>query len=277
MSTVRLLLVTSLAMLAFAGNSLLNRAGLLQHDIDPISFAAIRLLSGVLMLWLLVAWRSRRTPPRPDWRAAVALFAYLAGFSLAYLDLSAAMGALLLFGAVQVTMMAAGLLAGERLRLPAALGMLAALAGMLVLLLPGASAPALLPAGWMLLAGIAWGLYSLRGRTASDALAQTAVNFLCALPLMVPLLLWRWPLLQLDGMGTFYALLSGALTSAIGYALWYSVVPQLGATRAATVQLSVPLITAAGGVVLLGEAIHWRLLVAMPLVLGGIALVLRQR
>ena len=277
MSPVRLLLLTSLAMLAFAGNSLLNRAGLLHHSIDPISFAAIRLLAGVLMLWLLVAWRRRRQPVRADLPAALALFVYLAGFSLAYLSLSAAMGALLLFGAVQVTMISAGLLAGERLRLLSGLGMLAALAGMLVLLLPGASAPALTPAAWMLLAGIAWGVYSLRGRGATDALAQTAVNFFWALPLMALLLGWHWSSLQLDAIGVCYAVLSGALASGVGYALWYSVVPALGATRAATVQLSVPLITALGGVLLLGEAISWRLLLALPLILGGIALVLRNR
>lgn len=275
----RLALLTALAMLAFAANSLLCRIALRDGHIDAASFTAIRLFGGALALWLIVRLRRRgpAVPPAGNLPSALALFLYAAGFSWAYLQLSAATGALLLFGAVQASMILWGLWRGERLALGQVCGLLLAGAGLGVLLLPGVSAPALLPALAMLLAGVAWGVYSLRGRGVGDATAHTAGNFLRSLPLAVLLGLVGLPRAHLDGAGVLYALLSGALASGVGYALWYAVLPALRATQAATVQLSVPLITALLAVLLLGEPFSARLLLASALLLGGVAWVLLGR
>ncbi|MCQ4348749.1 EamA family transporter [Pseudomonas stutzeri] len=275
----RLALLVALAMLAFAANSLLCRIALRDGHVDAASFTAIRLASGALALWLIVRLRGGGKPAAPggNWPSALALFAYAAGFSWAYLQLSAASGALLLFGAVQASMILWGLWRGERLSLGQGCGLLLAGAGLAVLLLPGASAPAALPALAMLLAGVAWGVYSLRGRGAGDATANTAGNFVRCLPLAVLLGLAGLPWAHLDAAGLLLALLSGALASGCGYALWYAVLPALRATQAATVQLSVPLITALLGVLLLGEAFDLRLLLAALLLLGGVAWVLLGR
>lgn len=273
----RILLLTCLAMLAFAGNSLLCRLALRETDIDAASFTAIRLLSGALTLWLLLMLRRARQPIAGNWFGALALFTYAAAFSFAYLQLDTGTGALLLFGAVQLSMLLWGLLRGERLVPLAVLGTGVASVGLLVLLLPGASAPPLSAALLMLLAGIAWGAYSLLGRGQGDPLAMTAGNFLRASPLGVLLALVLLPHLQWDTPGLCYALLSGAVTSGIGYAIWYSALPGLRASQAATVQLSVPILAALGGSLLLSEALSLRLLISSVAVLGGIALVLGSR
>jgi drug/metabolite transporter (DMT)-like permease len=279
MSPLRLSLLTALAMLAFAANSLLCRIALRDGHIDAASFTALRLLGGALALWLIVRLRpgAGRAPLGGSNVSALALFVYAAGFSWAYLQLSAATGALLLFGAVQASMILWGRWRGERLAWGQACGLLLASTGLAVLLLPGASAPAAWPAVLMLLAGVAWGVYSLRGRGAGDATAHTAGNFVRSLPLALLLVLVALPGVQLDGAGVFYALLSGALASGVGYALWYAVLPALRATQAATVQLSVPLLTAVLGVLLLGEPFSLRLLLASALLLGGVAWVLLGR
>ncbi|MFY1052017.1 EamA family transporter [Ectopseudomonas khazarica] len=273
----RTLLLTSLAMLAFAGNSLLCRLALRETAIDAASFTAVRLLAGACTLWLLLQLRQNRQAPAGSWAGAVALFTYAAAFSFAYLQLDTGVGALLLFGAVQLSMLLWGLLRGERLGLCASLGTALATAGLLALLLPGASAPPLLAALLMLLAGVAWGAYSLLGRGQGNPLAVTAGNFLRATPLALLLALAVLPQLNWDGPGLFYALLSGALTSGVGYAIWYSALPGLHASQAATVQLSVPILAALGGSLLLGEALTLRLLLSAVAVLGGIALVLSAR
>lgn len=275
----RLALLTALAMLAFAANSLLCRIALRDGHVDAASFTAIRLLGGALALWLIVRLRQgpARAPLGGSQLSALALFVYAAGFSWAYLQLPAATGALLLFGAVQASMILWGLWRGERLSPGQGCGLLLAFAGLAVLLLPGASAPAVLPALLMLLAGVAWGVYSLRGRGVGDATAHTAGNFIRALPLALLLGLAGLPWAHLDFAGLIYALLSGALASGVGYALWYVVLPALRATQAATIQLSVPLITAVLGVLLLGEAFSLRLLLASALLLGGVAWVLLGR
>jgi drug/metabolite transporter (DMT)-like permease len=273
----RILLLTCLAMLAFAGNSLLCRLALRETDIDAASFTAIRLLAGALTLWLLLKLRQARQPVAGNWPGALALFTYAAAFSFAYLQLDTGIGALLLFGAVQLSMLLWGLLRGERLGLVASLGTALATAGLLALLLPGASAPPLPAALLMLLAGIAWGAYSLLGRGQGDPLAVTAGNFLRAAPLAVLLALVLLPKLDWDGPGLFYAVLSGALTSGVGYAIWYSALPGLRASQAATVQLSVPILAALGGSLLLNEALSLRLTLSAVAVLGGIALVLGAR
>lgn len=273
----RILLLTCLAMLAFAGNSLLCRLALRETEIDAANFTAIRLLSGALTLWLLLKLRQAGQPIAGNWPGALALFTYAAAFSFAYLQLDTGVGALLLFGAVQLSMLLWGLLRGERLGLGASLGTALATAGLLALLLPGANAPPLLAALLMLLAGTAWGAYSLLGRGQGDPLAVTTGNFLRAAPLAVLLALALLPQLNWDGPGLFYAVLSGALTSGVGYAIWYSALPGLRASQAATVQLSVPILAALGGSLLLGEALSLRVVLSAMAVLGGIALVLGSR
>lgn len=278
MSLPRLTLLVALALLAFAANSLLCRIALREAHIDAASFTALRLASGALALWLILRLRGSAVHGTGgDWPSALALFAYAAGFSWAYLQLSAASGALLLFGAVQASMIFWGLWRGERLGLGQLCGLLLAGTGLALLLLPGASAPAPLPALAMLLAGVAWGVYSLRGRGATDATADTAGNFLRCLPLALLLALLGLPWAHLEAAGVGYALLSGALASGAGYALWYAVLPALRASQAASVQLGVPLLTALLGVPLLGEPFELRLLLAAALLLGGVAWVLLGR
>jgi drug/metabolite transporter (DMT)-like permease len=272
--TARTLLLTALAMLAFAGNSLLCRLALRDTGIDAASFTAVRLLAGALSLWLLLRLGAKRGRLGGSWSGAVALFVYAAGFSFAYLQLDTGVGALLLFGAVQLGMLLYGLWRGERLGPWASLGLLLALAGLVALLLPGANAPAPGSAALMLLAGLAWAVYSLLGRGSADPLAATAGNFLRAVPLALLLGLLLLAQREPDPQGLAYALLSGALTSGLGYAVWYSALRGLGALQAATVQLSVPILAALAGALLLGEALTLRLSLASLAVLGGITLVL---
>jgi drug/metabolite transporter (DMT)-like permease len=301
MAPTRIVALTSLAMLAFAGNSLLCRLALKHTGIDAASFTSVRLASGALVLWLLVALRRRAQAGaqtgtlagswvgRGNWLSALALFVYALAFSLAYVNLSAATGALLLFGAVQATMIARGLWSGERMRALQWAGFLLALGGLVGLLLPGLTAPPLASAAWMLAAGVAWGVYSLRGKGAGDPTLVTAGNFMRTVPMAAVvsavMLLGAafgsnglagagWLMPAVDSAGLAYALASGAITSGLGYAIWYTALPALRATTAATVQLSVPAIAAFGGVLLLGESLSPRLGLASLAILGGIALVI---
>ncbi|MDO8458995.1 MAG: DMT family transporter [Burkholderiaceae bacterium] len=269
--------LTALAMLAFAGNSLLCRLALKHTSIDAASFTTIRLTSGALMLWLVVRMRGGTSAGKGNWLSAFALFAYAAGFSFAYVSLPAASGALLLFGAVQATMIGHGVWAGERLRSLQLVGLLLAFGGLVSLLLPGLSAPPLLGSILMLSAGVAWGIYSLRGKGQGDPTRVTAGNFMRATPIAVALSVFMLNGTSLDMAGCWYALASGALASAIGYAIWYTALPALKATQAATVQLSVPVLAAMGGIVFLGESITMRLAWASVAILGGIALVILEK
>lgn len=277
MTRSRVLLLTLIAMSAFAANSILCRLAFERSDIDAASFTSIRLLSGALALWLIVALR--RAGPRIDgsWPSAAALFVYAAAFSFAYVSLPTGVGALLLFGAVQATMILAGLRRGERLDARQGIGLVLAVGGLGYLMWPGLSAPPPIGSLLMLAAGVAWGAYSLRGRGTADPLGATAGNFLRAAPLGVALSLAALPWMQVDTVGAGYAVLSGALASGAGYAVWYAALRGLDATRAATVQLSVPVIAAAGGVVLLDEPVTLRLAMASAAILGGIALVVLRR
>lgn len=271
-------LLTAVAMLAFAANSLLCRLALHQRGIDPASFGSIRLVSGAITLAVIVRLRSRRSAPVPaDWLAASMLFAYVAFFSFAYLALSAGTGALILFGAVQLTMFSVGLRSGERFSPVAWGGLALAVAGLVYLLSPGVAAPPLFGAASMAVAGVAWGVYSLRGRGVADPLAATAGNFVRAVPFALVLSLLFAANTHADAAGVCLAVASGALTSGIGYAVWYAALRKLSAMRASTVQLSVPLIAAFGGMLFLSEAITPRLAVASAAILGGIALVLSSR
>jgi drug/metabolite transporter (DMT)-like permease len=275
MSYTRLVSMTTLALIAFAANSLLCRAALADASIDAASFTSIRLIAGAAVLWLIVRIRSSSAVGKGNWLSALALFAYAAGFSFAYIELSAASGALLLFGAVQSTMIGYGLYRGERLRVPQLGGLLLAIGGLVGLLLPGLSAPPPLASALMLGAGMAWGIYSLRGKGAGDPLQVTAGNFLRAVPIALVLsaaMLGDISLQHWAGVG--YAIASGALASGLGYAVWYSALPALKASTAASVQLSVPVIAALGGALLLAEPLSLRLLLASLAILGGIALVI---
>ena len=279
MSPARVFALTTLSMLAFAGNSLLCRLALQQSHLDAGSFTSIRLVSGALVLGLVARKFRGDQNGAGNWPSALALFIYAAAFSFAYVRLPTATGALLLFGAVQATMISYGLWKGERLQPLQRVGLALALSGLLGLLLPGLSAPPLGGSVLMLGAGVAWGVYSLRGKGAGDPTCVTAGNFLRAAPIAMALSLLMLGLqrVTLDAAGIGYALASGALTSGLGYALWYTALPALKATTAATVQLSVPVLAALGGIVFLDEAVTLRLGLASLAILGGIALVVLQK
>ena len=279
MTVTRSLWLTALAMVAFAANSVLCRLALREGAIDAASFTAVRLVSGAVALGLILLLRDRSVKAmatQGNQGSALALFVYAAGFSLAYVELATGTGALLLFGAVQATMIGIGLYRGERLAPLQWLGLMLALAGLVALMLPGATAPPLAAAALMLVAGGAWGVYSLRGKGAADATAVTAGNFLRALIWLLPLALFAWPAQWPQGAGLVYAVLSGALASGAGYAIWYLALRGLVSSTAATVQLSVPVLAALAGVLWLDEAFTLRLLLASAAILGGIALVIRR-
>ena len=264
-------------MVAFAGNSVLCRLALAQSSIDPASFTSIRIASGAAVLWLILALRGRHREGTGSWKAAFALIGYAAAFSFAYTTLSAGTGALLLFGAVQATMIVVGLFGGERLAVRQWIGFLLALSGLAALLAPGISSPPLLGACLMLAAGIAWGFYSLLGRGMADPLGSTAGNFLRALPLALILSAIFSASSEITSSGFAYAALSGAVTSGLGYTIWYAAIRGLSAAQGATVQLSVPVITAIGGLAMLGETPTLRLAISSVTILGGIALVIISR
>jgi drug/metabolite transporter (DMT)-like permease len=275
---LRTLLLTAAAMVAFAANSLLCRLALHDANVDAATFSSIRLLSGALALALIVRLRAAPTPSaHADWMAAAMLFIYVACFSFAYLLLSAGTGALILFGAVQLAMTVRGWHAGERIGAIGACGYAVALAGLVALVLPGVTAPAPLGAASMAVAGIAWGIYSVRGRGVGDPLAATARNFLCAAPLAVVLSVILAGHAQFDRTGVALAIISGAITSGIGYVVWYAALRGLTTMQAALVQLAVPPLAAFGGVWWLGESVTLRLAGASIAILGGIGLGLADR
>ncbi|WP_264313534.1 DMT family transporter [Pseudomonas putida] len=267
------------SLVAFAANSVFCRLALMDGAIDPASFTVVRLASGAVFLLLLLHLRKPALAMGGSWRGGLALFLYAFLFSAAYLQLGAGAGALLLFGAVQITMFGFAGYKGERITTRMLLGMLIAFAGLLVLLLPGAEAPPLTSALLMAASGVAWGVYSLLGKGSPRPLADTAGNFARSLPCLVLLVpvLWVGGGAHVTALGLLYALGSGVLASGAGYAVWYGVVRQVSAQQAATMQLSVPVLAALGGVCLIGEPLSLRLLVACVVVLGGIALALVSR
>jgi len=277
MSKTRNLFLAGLAMLAFASNSILCRLALRNTSIDPASFTSIRLISGAVMLGLLVRLQKGSQIGNGNWRSATALFIYAAGFSFAYISLPAASGALLLFGAVQITMIGYGIWSGEHLEMFQVAGLLLASSGLVSLLLPGISAPPVISSIMMLGAGTAWGIYSLRGRGAGDPIQETSGNFLRAGSISVVMSAFLLKSVSFDNTGIWYAIVSGALTSGIGYAIWYTALPGLKATQAASLQLSVPVLAALGGIVFLSEPLSLRLFLASAAILGGIALVIKER
>ena len=271
-------------MIAFASNSLLCRLALKQTAIDAASFTFIRILSGAVALGLITNARTWLTVDRSvsssrhgTWFSALALFIYAGAFSFAYMDLSAGTGALLLFGAVQATMILWGLHKGERLDPIQILGFVAAVTGLVVLIFPGLTAPPLFGSILMVGAGVAWGIYSLRGKARRDPVASTAGNFLRAVPFAAAVSIILLSRARVDEAGIFYAVVSGAITSGLAYVVWYSALRGLKATSAATVQLSVPVLAAAGGIMLLHEPVTLRYVLASLAVLGGIFLVVIEK
>lgn len=293
--STRLFVLTLLAMIAFASNSLLCRAALKQTTVDAATFTFIRIFSGAAALWLIrqIPHRMIVTSPQfapkarggsffsgevgirnaGNWISALALFIYAAAFSFAYVDLSAGTGALLLFSAVQATMILWGLHKGEELNAIQIVGFVAAMAGLVLLLFPGLSAPPLIGSILMLGAGVAWGIYSLRGKGEKNPTSATTGNFGRAVPFAAAVSIIFISRVHLDVSGVTYAIISGAITSGLGYVIWYSALRDLKAASAATVQLSVPVLAATGGILFLGEPVTLRYVVASIAVLGGIALV----
>lgn len=268
---LRAAVLTSIALLAFASNSILCRLALARGEIDPSSFTAIRILSGALALSVIVLSIQRRsTLSAGSWLAGSMLFVYAAAFSFAYVGLNAGTGALILFGSVQITMIAVAIKSQERPNAAEWVGLIVALGGLVYLTLPGLAAPPPDRAALMALAGAAWGIYSMRGRAGGDPVAATGANFLRAMPfaaLLTLIFIGHW---HGTALGIGLAVISGALTSGLGYVVWYAALPSIGATRAAIVQLAVPVLTAFVGIAVLGEVLSWRLVIAAALTLGGV-------
>ena len=274
---MRLLVLTAITMTAFAANSVLNRMALLDGEAGPAAFAAIRVISGALVLAALVSFRSGlpKLSGRARWVGTGSLTLYMLGFSFAYVALDAGLGALILFGGVQITMFAGALLAGERPEARRWIGASIAFSGLIWLVWPGsAAAPATLPVLMMAAAALGWGVYSLAGRRVADPLGETAANFLLAAP--ITLVVWIAVSDGIGAQGVLLAVISGAVTSGLGYALWYSVLPRLDTAIAALAQLTVPVIALAGGVLLLDEEVTLKLALASVVVLGGVALGVRR-
>lgn len=280
MTQVRIILITMLSLLAFAANSLITRFALEKTTIDEASFIMLRIVSGALFLWLYLAFKKNYQAGKAGtWHAALALFIYAVSFTYGYGFIAAGTGALLLFGSVQITMTIAGYREGERLNVIQIVGFVLALFGLVILMLPGISAPSFIGALLMCISGIAWSIYTLQGRGAKNPAAATAGNFIKAAPMAI--ILWLVVKLtangsiNLDSTGVYYALLSGIVTSGIGYIIWYSVLPELKATQAAIVQLSVPIMVTIAGALLLNEQITLRVLFASLAILAGTLLVLK--
>jgi drug/metabolite transporter (DMT)-like permease len=273
----RVVWLTLVAMLAFAANSVLCRLALKHTELDPMSFTVIRLLSGAIMLGVILRFKARSHRPTGSWLGAVCLSVYACAFSYAYVNLDTGTGALLLFGAVQLAMFGYGFAKGERMNGLGLVGLLLAIGGIIGLLLPGASAPSLSSAVIMLISGVAWAIYTLIGQSSQDPLRSTSGNFVRSVPIILLASLPFWHDLSIDGDGVVLAIASGTLASGVGYTLWYAVMGSLSSFRAATVQLSVPVLAALAGVLLLNEMLTLRLTMTSLAVLGGIALVLSDR
>jgi len=278
-SSLQTTLLTSLAMIAFASNSVLNRLALGQKTIDATSYTTIRLVSGAVMLFVIANLQKQKEHKAlsGSWLSAALLFIYATTFSFAYLSLTAGTGALLLFGSVQITMIIIALRSGERPQILEWLGLILALGGLVYLVFPGLSAPAPFGSFLMTIAGIAWGFYTIRGRGSQNPLAATAGNFMYAVPMILLIRLITLGNVHISTNGILLAMLSGALASGVGYVIWYAALRGLTTTRAAIIQLSVPIVAAWSGVILLSENVSIRLVVAGILILGGIGLSVSNR
>ena len=272
-------MLTALALIMFAGNSLLCRVALNSHSIDAVSFSAVRIMAGAVILQLILAMNAgkSRVKIRPrNWVSAGMLFLYAICFSLAYVDIPVGVGAMILFGSMQVTMLIAALRSGERLQLVTWTGHAVAIAGFVCLVYPGLSAPPILSSGLMAAAGAAWGIYSVRGKEAgSDPLNDTAENFLYAAPMAMVAWWLMGQRIEITWAGLVIAVISGGLGSGVGYIVWYAALKGLSASMAAMLQMLVPLLVAAGGVLFLGEAVGAHVALAGLLILFGLGMVCR--
>ena len=277
-SLMRTLGTTAFALIAFAGNSILCRMALGRATIDAATFSTLRLVAGAGTLLLIMASTQKGSLRlRGSWMSATMLFLYAVPFSFAYISLSTGTGALVLFGSVQVTMMLAALFAGERPYPLQWLGLGLAMAGLIYLVLPGLEAPSLSGSALMAFAGLAWGVYSLRGRGVANSLEQTTRNFVGSVPFAIAVSILAARSFHAELGGVLLAIASGSIASGLGYVVWYAALRGLSATRAAVVQLSVPVLAAAGGVLFLAETVSLRLVLSATMVLGGIALALVGR
>ncbi|MCB1044898.1 MAG: DMT family transporter [Acidobacteria bacterium] len=274
---LKTIVLTTVAMIAFAANSVICRKALGTDAIDAVSFSTIRLVSGALVLFILTLKKGHAQSAHRSWVPALMLMLYAFCFSFAYLTLDTGTGALILFGSVQITMILVSWFAGNRLSPWEWIGLLLAFGGFVYLILPGIHAPPILGFVLMALAGYGWGMYSLKGRGSQFPLIDTSLNFLRTVPLSLVLMAGFVHMIDLSRTGILLAVLSGAVTSGIGYAIWYAALRGLTATRAAVVQLSVPIIAALGGVLFVGESIGWRLALSTTLILGGILVVIMGR
>ncbi len=272
-------------MIAFAGNSILCRLALDTYSMDPASFTSIRLISGALALWVLTFGKNNSSKKdKGNWFSAFALFTYAACFSFAYVNLSTAMGALLLFGAVQITMISYSILNRETLSSWQATGLVLSITGFGYLLIPGLTAPPLIASSIMIISGVAWGIYSVRGKASGNPAIVTAGNFLRSIPFAITLSILSFTIFQQREINTDFtiptsliAIISGAITSGLGYTLWYRVLPSLSSTAAASIQLSIPVLAAFGGILFLNESMSLRLGIASLAILGGVAIVIMSK
>jgi drug/metabolite transporter (DMT)-like permease len=277
-SLLKTILFTGIALIAFAANSVLCRLALGDNTIDASSFTVIRLLSGAIVLFAILRFSNKSKPQSNNsWLAASMLFLYAVTFSFAYITLDTGTGALILFGSVQITLIFLALMSGNRLLIIEWAGVLIAFAGFVYLILPGVSTPSLLGFTLMTIAGVAWGIYTLKGKGSANPLADTATNFIRTIPFLILLALFTFQHAQLSMEGIVLAILSGAIASGIGYSIWYAALAGLSTTQAAVVQLLVPVIAALGGIVFVSETITLRLFFSAIMVLGGIFLVVVGR
>ncbi len=276
---MKIILYTGFALAAFAFNSILCRLALGTNAIDAPGFTLIRLMSGAIILFLISSFAAKKTVKTKggNWISAFFLFAYAICFSFAYINLTTATGALILFGCVQATMIIAALMSGERPKFLEWSGLFASLGGLVYLVFPGLSAPPPVSSFLMMIAGISWGFYTLRGRQSTDPLADTTGNFVRSVPLVLLAALPFLPNIYLTNRGILLAVLSGAVASGLGYSVWYAALKYHTATRAAILQLSVPALAAIGGIVFLAEVVSIRLVLASSLILGGIGLAILGR
>lgn len=269
--------LTTLAMLAFAANSVICRLALRHTEIDPASFTLIRLSSGAVVLWAILAIKGGPSTSYGTWLGAFTLFSYAFSFSYAYSNLETGTGALLLFGAVQISMLGYGFYKGERMHAVAITGFILAIGGLVALLLPGAKSPPFISAGIMVVSGIAWATYSLIGKQSNNPLESTTWNFIRAIPIMLLASIPFANRLSIDISGALYAIASGTVASGFGYAIWYAALRSLSSFEAATIQLSVPILASLAGMLILNESLTTRLVLASLAVLGGIGLTLKDK
>ena len=274
--TFKIIVLTTLALIAFAANSVLCRLALGGKTIDASGFTSVRLLSGALVLYLIISLGKNKTSPTKNgsWFSAIMLFLYAITFSYAYISLDTGTGALILFGAVQITMILLSIYYGNRLHFTEWIGVIIAFTGFVYLLLPGVHMPSIRGFILMTLAGIAWGFYTVHGRASTNPVRDTAYNFLKTIPLVLILIAITFKQVNYSTEGIVLAMVSGGITSGIGYTIWYMALRGLSSVQAAVLQLLVPIIAAFGGVLFISEKITLRLTTASLLILGGILMVL---